>query len=84
MLIHLIILLLIVVILDLKVKINIDKLSVAHDMSGLGSTRSVRFMLASLGAWDAPVRSPSGCADDQIPERVRALWYERIQPVGSG
>jgi putative transposase len=48
-------------------------LSVADDMSGLGSARSVRFSLSLLGAGDAPVGSPSGCAYDHVPRRVWPL-----------
>src|SRR5271166_1680342 len=48
-------------------------LSVAHDMSGLGSTRSVRWYWGTLESPDAPDGSPTGCANDQVPERIRAL-----------
>ena len=53
--------------------ISMIGLSLAHDMSGLCSARSVRFMLASLEVLDAPVGSPSGCARGQVPGYLGSL-----------
>ncbi len=49
------------------------RLSVAHDMSGLGSTRSVRWYWGTLESPDALDGSLTGCANDQVSERIRAL-----------
>src|SRR5580658_1268286 len=50
--------------------------SVAHDMSGLYSTRSVRFILTSLEVADAPDGSPTGCSYAEV--------HGRIWPPGRG
>src|SRR5229473_3237718 len=58
-------------------------LSVAHDMSGLGSTRSVRYFGPFGWGWNAPDRSPSGCANDQVPGYFWSVRGLGVQPVGS-
>src|SRR5258708_20724529 len=61
------------------------QVSVAHDMSGLGSARSGRLKQPpGIGGGNAPGGSPSGCADDQVAKCSGSIRGERAQSVGGG